>query len=859
MPQTVNGIGTGYSGKRNITTRRDECASCGQHGDLKSYDTGLYFVVFFIPLIPLGKRRVMDQCPHCGAHRVANLAKWEASKREEVERALAGLEEDPDDPHSAIEAIGVLVSFQEFHAFERVAPSILESTHDNREVVLALASAYDAFEKPKEAEALYRRALEMEDSEDVRESLAINLMHQFRPAEAKPLIDHAIQGSDPSKVGLLWLMMEAYQAEGQHEEALEMLEKCAERMPDLRSDKAFLNAEKVSKKNLQTGRKIRSERLGYASQSHSTGRKGGVLAARLVGPIILAAIVGIYLFFCFQKAYHREVWVVNGLQRPYQVELNGNKLGLPSNRAVKTEVHEGDISIHVLDKDLSIPDQTVQIKTPFLTRPLQDRVFVINPDQVALIIHEEHIFVSESRKVSRDRISQPVYEVYVNAPLHQFRSIEYPFEMVPQEVTMPHKGIERRDDLHVENELPDSTKLLGIEGMLGIETAITTARKRLAIDSDDDVALHYLTQHLEPSEALAFLQAGVDDRPVRIEWHRMYQETLEKSQPERDLTAEYKKLLEKEPDSRALAYLTGRTLLDPDEAEPYFLRAVKDPNPCDFGYLALAYHREACGEFAEGLDYINKAIEINPDKEQYEAIRVRCWLGLGEYGKVLEWVGKRRKQSPSATRLLEYEILAHAANNDIPGAEKAIDQFLSRHQTLAPATPKEVLDEARAYFMAIVEYGKGNTGPAFDLWVEEPTGERGVIALLARDRIDDAAKLLDEEELHDVESDLLTYLAAQRAGKTELADEFLEKGLEGLRGKGSERRYVADTLTGKQPVDPDFLRRLAIESEEKTILLAVLGTKFPEHREVFFSMAKTLNCDLTPPRRLLDSILNGAR
>ena len=57
MPSTVNGIGTWYYGKDNLVTRNDRCEFCGNYGELKSYDTTLYFVVVFIPLIPLGRKR----------------------------------------------------------------------------------------------------------------------------------------------------------------------------------------------------------------------------------------------------------------------------------------------------------------------------------------------------------------------------------------------------------------------------------------------------------------------------------------------------------------------------------------------------------------------------------------------------------------------------------------------------------------------------------------------------------------------------------------------------------------------------------------------------------------------------------
>ena len=53
MPQVINGIGTWYWGKRNIHAIQSQCQHCGHIGELLSYDTRAYFVVLFIPIIPL--------------------------------------------------------------------------------------------------------------------------------------------------------------------------------------------------------------------------------------------------------------------------------------------------------------------------------------------------------------------------------------------------------------------------------------------------------------------------------------------------------------------------------------------------------------------------------------------------------------------------------------------------------------------------------------------------------------------------------------------------------------------------------------------------------------------------------------
>ena len=74
MPTVHDGIGTWYYGKDRIHTRKGTCKFCNSVEELRSYDTTLYFVFFFIPLVPLGKRKVFDECPSCTRHRVMSEA-----------------------------------------------------------------------------------------------------------------------------------------------------------------------------------------------------------------------------------------------------------------------------------------------------------------------------------------------------------------------------------------------------------------------------------------------------------------------------------------------------------------------------------------------------------------------------------------------------------------------------------------------------------------------------------------------------------------------------------------------------------------------------------------------------------------
>ena len=68
MPSTVNGIGTGYWGKKNRHSYQGQCRGCNRQTTLTCYDTTYCFVVLFLPVIPLGKKRILDYCAACSRH-----------------------------------------------------------------------------------------------------------------------------------------------------------------------------------------------------------------------------------------------------------------------------------------------------------------------------------------------------------------------------------------------------------------------------------------------------------------------------------------------------------------------------------------------------------------------------------------------------------------------------------------------------------------------------------------------------------------------------------------------------------------------------------------------------------------------
>src|SRR6187549_2842037 len=103
MPTTINGIGTHYYGKRNPTTHFGVCRQCNRELLLTDYETRLWFCVIFVPIIPLGKKQIVNQCPGCTYHYAVPLSEWQKQGDQAVTSASESLAENTSDAAKAIE------------------------------------------------------------------------------------------------------------------------------------------------------------------------------------------------------------------------------------------------------------------------------------------------------------------------------------------------------------------------------------------------------------------------------------------------------------------------------------------------------------------------------------------------------------------------------------------------------------------------------------------------------------------------------------------------------------------------------------------------------------------------------------
>src|SRR5262245_43618295 len=221
MPTTVNGIGTHYYGTKNAQNRAGVCRACGAAATLQSYDTRLWFVILYIPVIPLGRKRIIDQCSRCKRHWVVPKHQWEAQKQLSVSSAMEQYRAQPS-AEAALALHGQFLGFHMIDEAEKFRQGVLPLYSANPMLLAGLAEQMEHMGRFTDATPLFEQALALKpDMPEACLGVARRRLVEGKLDEAHQLLSFlekpgAVQSYS---LGPLEQLAHAYQAEGRHDDA----------------------------------------------------------------------------------------------------------------------------------------------------------------------------------------------------------------------------------------------------------------------------------------------------------------------------------------------------------------------------------------------------------------------------------------------------------------------------------------------------------------------------------------------------------------------------------------------------------------------------------------------------------------
>lgn len=845
----VNGIGTTYYGKKNLQTRPGPCPHCGRNVVLKSYDTRTWFVIFLIPIIPLKRLRIIDYCSACTRHYAMEADKWETARQLEVSGAQEKYRSNPT-PEAAIEVHQNMMNYHQLEDAAAFRKTMREKYADNAKVHAYLGAVLERFAQLEEATAAYTRAYELRaDLPEARIGVARGAMRSGQLTEARGLLDFLEKPGASQLYSLepLDVLAREFQKAERHEEALALFAIIQKELPHLNEQRWFRDLIYKSEKALKrTASQVPKQKFSL-KRFFSSGETSNARA--LVIFAVLGAVVA--LGFIIANEYirrHRTLHVVNAYPKAAKVQLDG---GTPVTVHGLGQITLAEGKHHATISGPVQQEVDFEIKEDYWGRWGNDPVWVLNLGGAAIL---------ELARVTyaRNDPPPPSYWFSYGENFRRFPEVTHAFEELPDQIQVKSGQSRTLSHLDVMSGEPTSLFYYYTE-QKNLPEALRLAEWRLRAQPEDDAMLALYAQTAQTAKQSArvekFLQAGLTNRPVRIPWHRYYQNLTRADQQDAELAAAYRAELGPTPTNSALMYLLGRIAPTRAESRQWFERACAADTNNAFAFYACAFDRISLGDWAGARPLLAHACALRPHQAEFALQLEQVRFALGEYAELEKELRQELQQHPldysSCKHLCEVLVAVGRATEAVTFA----DNFRRQARAQAGARVTAANHELECHLF----YLTGN----FEALRQATTGHPGdfdkyqcFVAEIESGRAEEAIKLLPPRP--EVASNpfhfLNTALALRAAGQSEEATRWATIALTLLDKGDADWKNAAAWLRSATPrfgAHEEF----SLPAESQAVVLATGAQLHPELRAELLPMITTLNRLPGYPQHLIETTM----
>jgi tetratricopeptide (TPR) repeat protein len=844
MPYTVNGIGTTYFGTWNRQVQDGICDSCHQHVKLVNYETWHCICVIFIPIIPLGKKQVLDYCPSCSRHRVLSFREWVKIRDEAIGETATQFSASPDDPDAAVQMHATLSAFQKRDEAAQLAEMLETKFPDVARVQFYLAAWYEQSGKPEVANRLFMRAFELDpDDLGIRRAAMLTFVEQGEVDKAKTLIQPYLPGTENFDAGLFYALATGFQKAGRHQEAVQTLRMLLDAAPTLKTDKTFRKALAISEKSLGVDAPTIPPDPFY---------KSGLF----LGSIASLAVVAALMVWNFQIASNRTVTVVNGLKAPITVNLDDRSpLEIPAGNHVDVKLAEGQHAAEVSKPANQYPKTEFVVSTNWWERFFRRPAFVVDPTKSAAVVFEE---VTYSRAEGGAKPPDGRREMRLGEPFSSYNHIDYRFVNFPATIQLGRKTrrVVKTRVAVTHEDVEDLVMQAQSEGK-SPESMLPFLEAHLQVPPDNSQLLAiygaWSQQANKTSQCRDFLRTRLSDRPVRVDWHRTYQavsisqgDLAVAQEQQRQLKQEYDTILEAEPEDPSLIYLRGRLENHTSQAMPYFDRALAVSQKHPYALYAKGYCHLTRGEFDVALDLMKQATASSNEPTFQLGLR-GTQFATGDLEGLEKYARAELASSPLNPSALLILLKTLVASNRADEADRELVRFTTQIQQHNAIPLQSVLEPLTLLLSSFK--GDFTEGGKF---ANSPNGFAQRFGFFAS---------LENNQLADLPADapakdaaywsLCREFVARKSADAEQAKAARTTALSYLDAGSDEDWAAADVLRRSENVTWDEIEDLFSEPDHKAVVLVALAHDRADLRPQLLGLAEKLNFDLEFPHYLL--------
>jgi tetratricopeptide (TPR) repeat protein len=856
MPTTVNGVGTHYYGKKNRQVRMGVCQACGSTAALESYDTRLWFVILFIPVIPLGRKRIIDACPRCSRHWAASLAQWEMSKQLSVSGAMEQYRTKPS-PEAALELHGNLLGFHMVDEAAQFREQALQEYPENATLSAGLALHLQQMGRFSEAIPLFETALALRpDLPEARIGVARARICDRKLAEARELLSFLEEPGAGQLYSLepLETLAHAYQDADRHAEALELCERLLAELPSIGQNHNFRRFVALSERALEQYRSILpvrqfSLRGLFSSQS---GRYPAWQRWAAVGVIVAVLVLAGLAATNEYRRRHRAVMALNDCGQAAQVVIDDRS---PVEVASMTILDVPEGRHHVKVTGPVAEEFDIELGTGYWERWTSSPVWVINVGGGAALL--EHTLRYAANPLPSD------VRCLIGTSFSYSPHVDYPFTTPPQSLKVSRHDKEVTK-VHLERS-DEPANLLFQYALTQVDTpvALRFAEARLRRDPEDGKLLEAYVEAAKTKPLTArveqFLQAGLERRPVSIPWHRAYQDLGSRAAREAAMIPDYDTQLQKEPRSAALLYLRGRLTAERAQADEFFRRASEADPSLPWPWMALAFTAASDADWPKVRSLADKALALKLNDPGLRLLRRMACLAVHDTAALEAEDRQLLATDPFQEGLWAVIELCDllAVQGRAAEAQEAFTAWGARVSDVTnPAATVQVYREILWYILGDFDTLKqAATQPTSQM-----TPDLRIHVLCALGREKEAA---NDPALEKARQELTNAISLSVAfgidGNASEAAVWRERACVAMEQENADLRRAAVLLRAPHGPSQKEIRAIALYPNAKALILAALAVRFPEQRTELAAMARKLNISRLPPYHLIRQVTDGGR
>ncbi len=554
----------------------------------------------------------------------------------------------------------------------------------------------------------------------------------------------------------------------------------------------------------------------------------------------------------------RQVFLLNGINRPYDVLVNGEQTRLEAMAWVPIKSGPRTFCIEPVPGGEDIDPFVQTFRAPLFNRGAGKRVTLLNPDRSAILLWERATYGDPAAAVTLPADAPSRFHAGNN--VYVFQDIDAALTSLPQALKKnPSPDVTHLDGLRQLTRFDPAANATIILGNGQHDTLIEYTRHGLRYHPDNESFLTLLAAYWDPPRALACLEERLSERPILVEWHRYYQELTVRYHPETDLLTTYRRLHAAEPENREIAFLLGRLIDNPSESISILERAARPPGASAYALHALAYLHMSRSDYERALELEEAALELLPDKPRFRALEEEMLLATGRFSDLI----KRRRAAFSADESNQSAAVSLASLLALAGETSEARAVAARHleRTIGSGSSPDAKKrhaEISALFDAVLAQCDHDLAAFARASDRISFGQWPYYAAIAKRDLVRAIALLQEDAGQSWREHLLLYSVAAAEGIDTIALEEIEKAARLLRQGGPRERPIAEWFT-PEAAAPNLEEVYGLKQwpQDTRIILTALAARFPRMQEIYFSAARAMNYDPAFPGTILPELLEN--